>query len=263
MNHDQQGARTMVSPRKRKRKTAGPKLAPLVPMPMVPFLSDCEWQAFLDVLPSRSKSKILRDKVDELLVTYLGYLDGEARSPSTREVATVLQELARRAYQFAHDLLSLDLRLGNQEERFNTPNEVASRLLASVPLKPEGRSVLHNAMRANEVLARVAVDEAKKLSERSKKGRLTYGQATAWMLQRLLELLREHGLRVSARPKRGDPVCVLSKHFLRLALTRARALKGSEWASQEIKYALMLSDRVFMGRLRQAAEAVRESKLPL
>lgn len=249
----------MVTPRKRKRKTAGPRLAPLIPMPMVPDLSDSEWWPFLELLPSRSRSKILREKVDELMVTYMGYLDGEARSPSTREVATVLQDLARRAYQFAQDLLRLDLRLRSQEERFNTPNEVASRLLTSVLLKPEGRSVLENAMRANEVLARVAAHEAKKLSERPKKGRLTHGQATAWMLQRLVVHLREHGLHVAARPTSDDPVCVLSKYFLRLALTRARALKGSDGATQEIKYALMLSDRVFSGRLRQAAEDVGES----
>lgn len=172
----------MVSPRKRKRKTAGMKLAPFIPMPMVPGLSDSEWQPFLDVLPSHSRRQTLRDQVDELMVTYLGYLDAEARSPSTREVATALLDLARRAYQFKQDLLKLDLRLGNEEERFNTPNEVASRLLASIRLKPEGRSILETAMWANEVLARVAAQEAKKLNEGSKKGRLTHGQATALML---------------------------------------------------------------------------------
>ena len=101
----------MVSPRKRKRKTAGPGIAPLVPMPMVQPLSDADWQPFQELLPSRSRSEILRDKLNELLVTYLGYLDGEAGSPPTREVVAVLQELARRAYQFAHDLLRLDVGL--------------------------------------------------------------------------------------------------------------------------------------------------------
>ena len=114
-------------------------------------------------------------------------------------------------------------------------------------------------MRANDVLARVAVREAKKLSKRSKKGRLTHGQATAWMLQQLIEILREHGLRAAAPQKSCDLVCVLSRHFLRLALTRAPDLVGSKSAIQEIKYALNLSDRVFMGRLRQAAEVVSES----
>ena len=104
---------------------------------------------------------------------------------------------------------------------------------------------------ANETLAAVAAREAKKLAESSKKGRLTHGQATAWMLQRLIELLREHGLGVAAPPKSGDLV-VLSRHFLGLALTRAPDLIGSEFAIEEIKSALNLSDRVFMGRLRQA-----------
>ena len=35
-------------------------------------LSDAEWQPFLELLPSQSRSEILRDKIDELLVTYLG-----------------------------------------------------------------------------------------------------------------------------------------------------------------------------------------------
>jgi hypothetical protein len=152
----------MVSPRKRKRKTAGPKLAPLIPMPMVPLLSDSEWQPFLKLLTSRSRSEILRDRLNELLVTYLGYLDGEARSPSSREVAAVLEDIARRVCRFAHDLFLLDIRSRNQEEqRFNTPEEVAADILAHVLLKPESRAVLNAAIRANEVLARVAAREAK------------------------------------------------------------------------------------------------------
>jgi hypothetical protein len=95
-------------PAQAKAQDRRPRIAPLVPMPMVQPLSDADWQPFLELLPSRSRSEILRDELNELLVTYLGYLDGEARSPPTREVAAVLQELARRAYQFAHDLLRLD-----------------------------------------------------------------------------------------------------------------------------------------------------------
>jgi hypothetical protein len=79
------------------------------------------------------------------------------------------------------------------------------------------------------------------------------------MLRRLIELLREHGLVISTRPKFDDPVFTFSKTFLQVARTRTSSLKGAEWASQEIKYALMLSDRVFLGRLQQAAEAVSES----
>ena len=193
-------------------------------------------------------------------MTYLGELDGEARSPSTREVADALQEIARRAYQFAIELMKLDVRLGSEEEqRFNTPNEVAAHLLANVSLKPEGRSVLDNAMRANEVLAHIAVNEAKKLSEMSKKGRPIQGEATARMLRLLIILLREQGLRIPARPKSSDAVCVFSKHFLQVALIRARSLRGAEWATREIKYALMLSDRVFLGRLRQAGKSESET----
>jgi hypothetical protein len=40
-----------VPPRKRKRKTAGPRIAPLAPMPMVQPLSDSDWQPFLELLP--------------------------------------------------------------------------------------------------------------------------------------------------------------------------------------------------------------------
>ena len=118
-------------------------------------------------------------------MTYLGELDGEARSPSTREVADALQEIARRAYQFAIELMKLDVRLGSEEEqRFNTPNEVAAHLLANVSLKPEGRSVLDNAMRANEVLAHIAVNEAKKLSEMSKEGAANPGRSDSSCVSR-------------------------------------------------------------------------------
>jgi hypothetical protein len=248
------------SPRKRKRKAAGPKLAPLVPMPMVQPLSDSEWQPFLELLPSRSRSAILRHKLDELLATYLGCLDGEARSPSSREVAVVLADVEERAHQFAKHLFMLDVRARNQEEeRFNTANEVAADILTKASVRPEGRPVLDAAIRANEILARVASREAKKLGERSKKGRPVRGGTTAWMLQRLIELLRENELDIPARPKSDNPVCVLSKHFLKLARIRARDLKGSKWASQEIGHELMVTDRIFLSRLRRAAQTESES----
>jgi hypothetical protein len=128
---------------------------------------------------------------------YLGLLDGEAHSPSTREVATALEGVARLAYQFARELFTLELRVGDEkekrfntaneaaadiltkvEERFNTANEAAADIVTKVTVKPEGRPVLDAAIRANEILARVAVREAKKLGEKSKKGRPTRGGAT-------------------------------------------------------------------------------------
>ena len=123
-----------------------------------------------------------------------GLLDGEAHSPSTREVATALEGVARRAYQFARDLFTLELHVGDEKEkRFNTANEAAADILTKVTVKQEGRPVLDAAIGGtNQILARVAVREAKKLSEKSKKGRPTRGGATAWMLRRLIQLLREH-----------------------------------------------------------------------
>jgi hypothetical protein len=250
----------MVSERKRKRKSAGPKLAPFIATPMVQPLSDAEWQPFLKWLGPRSRPEILRDKLDELLATYLGCLDGEARSPSSREVAGVLADVEQRAHQFARHLLMLDIRAPDQEEeRFNTPNEVAADILTKVSGRPEGRSVLNAAIRANDILAQVAGREAKKLDERSRKGRPVRGHTTTWMLRRLIELLRENELGMPARPKSDDPVCVLSKHFLRLARIRARVLKGSKWASQEVEYELMVTDQIFLGRLMRAALAGSES----
>lgn len=250
----------MLSSRKRRRKTAGRRVAPFIPMPKVLVLTGSEWQPFLELLPSRPRSEILRDRLNELLLTYLGYLDGEARSPSSREVAKVLHDIARRANQFAKDLFLLERRAQDgQDERFNTPDEVASRILTNIMVKPDGRSALQNALRANELLARVADREAKELAESSRKGKPTHGEPTAWMLRRLIELLREHGLRIRVRPKFDDPVCVLSKCFLEAARNRATSLKGSDWAIQEIKRALGVSDRVFMGRLQHAAEAASES----
>lgn len=122
----------MLSSRKRRRKTAGRRVSPFIPMPKVLVLTGSEWQPFLELLPSRPRSEILRDRLNELLVTYLGYLDGEARSPSSREVAKVLHDIARRANQFAKDLFLLERRAQDgQDERFNTPDEVASRILTS------------------------------------------------------------------------------------------------------------------------------------
>jgi hypothetical protein len=112
-------------------------------------------------------------------------------------VATALEGVARLAYQFARELFTLELRVGDEkekrfntaneaaadiltkvEERFNTANEAAADIVTKVTVKPEGRPVLDAAIRANEILARVAVREAKKLGEKSKKGRPTRGGAT-------------------------------------------------------------------------------------
>src|SRR6266540_2550355 len=82
---------------KRKRRVAGPKVAPLIAMPTVPFLSDDEWQPFLQLLPARPQPKLLRSELDRLMITFLGILEAEASSPSAREVATVLEDLAQRA----------------------------------------------------------------------------------------------------------------------------------------------------------------------
>jgi hypothetical protein len=237
---------------KRKRKVAGRKIAPLISMPAVAPLCDTELQPFLDRLPSRPENSSVRNKLDWLMWTYLGTLEAEAASPSAREVAMALERIAQLTHEIARYLYTLDFRLGSEEAGgFNTANEAAADILAKISITRENQSVLDAALRANEILAAVAAREAKKLAESSKKGRLTHGQATAWMLQRLIELLREHGLGVAAPPKSGDLV-VLSRHFLGLALTRAPDLIGSESAIEEIKSALNLSDRVFMGRLRQA-----------
>jgi hypothetical protein len=65
------GACAMLSSRKRRRKTAGRRVAPFIPMPKVLVLTGSEWQPFLELLPSRPRSEILRDRLNELLVTYL------------------------------------------------------------------------------------------------------------------------------------------------------------------------------------------------
>jgi hypothetical protein len=240
---------------KRKRKMAGPKIAPLIAMPTVPSLSDTEWQPFLQLLPARSQPKLLRSELDQLMITYLGILEAEATSPSAREVAAVLEGLARHAYQFAQDLLRLDIRLGNEGKgHFNTANEAAADILANILIKPEKRSILHATIRANQVLAAVARREAKKRAESSKKGRSIRGAATAWMLRRLAELLHHNGLPVSLPPKRGDLLCVLSQHFLQAARTRAETLREPEWARKEIRPMLMLSKQVFASRLRRVMQ---------
>src|ERR1044072_1131632 len=104
----------LSSPAKRKRKAAGQKMAPLIATPTVPVLNDAEWQPFLQLVPSRSELTLLRNKLDWLMNTYLGVLEAEASSPSAREVATVLEGLARRAHQFAQELFSLVLLLSNE-----------------------------------------------------------------------------------------------------------------------------------------------------
>jgi hypothetical protein len=243
--------------RKRKRKVAGPKVAPLIAMPTVPFLSDTEWQPFLQLLPAQPQPKLLRSELDQLMITYLGILEAEADSPSAREVATVLENVARRAHQLAQDLHRLDIRGDEAAGPFNTANEAAADILANIPIRPENRSVLDAALRANEVLAAVAVREAKKLAESSKKGRPIRGAATAWMLRRLAELLHDNGLPVSLPPKAGDPLYILSQHFPQAARTRAETLREPDWARKEIQSMLMLSKQVFAGRLRRGVQPRR------
>ena len=82
---------------KRKRKVAGRKIAPLISTPEVAPLSDSEWQPFLHWLPSRLELTSLRSKLDSLMTTYLGVLEAESASPSAREVAMVLERIARPA----------------------------------------------------------------------------------------------------------------------------------------------------------------------
>src|SRR3979411_537200 len=233
---------------KRKRKVAGPKVAPLIATPMVPFLSDTEWQPFLQWLPARPQPKLLRSELDRLMTTYLGILEAEANSPSAREVATALEDLARHAHQFAQDLLRLDIRIGNEGKgHFNTANEAAADILANILIKPMKRSVLDATIGANEVLAAVARREAKKLAESSKKGRPIRGTATAWMLRKLADLFYDNGLPVSLPPKGGDLLCVLSQHFLQAARTRAETLRKPEWARKEIQAMLLLRKHVCAG----------------
>jgi hypothetical protein len=240
---------------KRKRKVAGPKVAPLIAMPAVPSLSDTEWQPFLQLLPARAQAKLLRSELDGLMTTYLGILEAEANSPSAREVAAVLEELAQHAYQLARDLLRLNIRIGNEGKgHFNTANEAAADILANILIEPTNRSVLDATIRANEVLAAVARGEAKKLAEGSKKGRPIRGKATAWMLGQLAQLLHNNGLPISPPLKWGDPICVLSQHFLQAARARAETLREPEWARKEIEAMLMLSNQVFAGRLRQVVQ---------
>ena len=240
---------------KRKRKVAGPKVTPLIATPTVPFLSDTEWQPFLQALPAQPQLKLLRSELDRLMTTYLGILEAEANSPSAREVAAVLEDLARHAHQFAQDLLRLDIRIGNEGKgHFNTANEAAADILANILIKPTKRSVLGATIRANELLAAVARREANKLAESSKKGRPIRGAATSWMLRQLADLLHDNGLPVSLPPKGGDLLCVLSQYFLQAARTRAETLREPEWARKEIEAMLMLSKEVFAGRLRRAVQ---------
>src|SRR4051794_7245753 len=81
-------------PPKRKRKVAGPRIAPLIATPAVEPLSESEWQSFLQHLPRQTPPPpLLRSKLDELIQTYLGIVEAEGRSPSAREVATVLETI--------------------------------------------------------------------------------------------------------------------------------------------------------------------------
>ena len=208
---------------KRKRKAAGPRIAPWISMSAVELLSETEWQPFLRLLPCRSEPTSLRSKLDCLLWTYLNILEAEANSPSAREVATVLETIARFAHAFAGYLYAHHLH-SQGERAFNTANEAAGDILAKIEIKPENGSVLGAASRANETLAAAAAREARKLRERSKKGKPIQGEPTAWLLRQLADLLRESGLSISLPRKWDEPFCVLSQHFLRVALTRAKSL---------------------------------------
>jgi len=249
---------------KRKRKVAGPKMAPLISMPEIAPLSDTEWQLFLDRLPSRPELTALRSKLDWLMWTYLGVLQAEAASPSAREVALRLKQIARLSQEFAQNLVALDLGWGREEAgSFNTASEVAADILANISIKPENRSVLAAAVSANEVLAAVAVREAGKLGDRSRKGGRIHGKPTAWLLRQLVELLHESGLPISPSPKWDDPCCVLSQHFLGVVRTHAKTLREPEWARKEIQTVLMLDKQAFLARLRQAVPPHEESSLPI
>jgi hypothetical protein len=109
----------------------------------------------------------------------------------------------------------------------------------------------------------VAARAAKRLAEKSKKGRPTHGQATAWALRQLAVLVRDNGLVISQPLKWGDPFCALSQQFLKIAQTRAKALRKPEWACEEIKTVLNLSKQAFHGRLARAAQLTPESSLPI
>ena len=120
---DEKGAKATL--RKRKRRVAGPKIAPLITTPTVPCLTDTEWQPILKLLPAGANPKVFRNAIDLLIITYLGILEAEANSPSAREVATVLEDLSRRAYLFALDLFMLDFRIGSEGTgAFNTANDL-------------------------------------------------------------------------------------------------------------------------------------------
>jgi hypothetical protein len=83
------------------------------------------------------------------------------------------------------------------------------------------------------------------------------------MLRQLAGLLRDNGLSISLPPKWDEPYRILSEHFLRIALTRAKALRAPEWACEEIKTALMLSEPLFLRRLQRAVQPRGESSLPI
>ena len=118
-------------------------------MSAVELLSETEWQPFLRLLPCRSEPTSLRSKLDCLLWTYLNILEAEANSPSAREVATVLETIARFAHAFAGYLYAHHLH-SQGEWAFNTANEAAGDILAKIEIKPENWSVLGAASRANE-----------------------------------------------------------------------------------------------------------------
>ncbi len=232
-------------------------------MPPVQPLSDAEWQTFSQLLPSEAAAPPVRSQLDLLMMTYLGVLEAEADSPSAREVAAVLESVAQRARQFAKDVGTLEIRSREQAAgAFNTAKEAAADILAGASIRGEDRSVLGAALRANQILAEFAAQEAKRLAESAKKGRRTHGAATAWMVRQLADILRGAGLPLSLPPRWGDPFCLASQHFLQAAFSRAKTLRQPEWPSQEIRGVLMLSKQAFLRRLRESAPPLMQDSLP-
>ena len=256
-------AGTGAPPPKRKRRIAGPRIAPLIGMPVVQPLSESEWQGFLQLLPLQlPRSSSLRDKLDSLMCAYLGTIEGEAGSPSAREVATVLETVAERAHHFARYLYTLDFRLpGEGTTAINTAGEAAADILKKALIKPEDQSVLAAALRGNEFLRPSPLDKRRSLL----RGRRRVGQSKARPQHgRYASLPSSCGITdYPARCRqRVEILCALSEHFLETALIRAEALREPEWARKEIQVMRMLTKRVFADRLRQAVLATGEGLLP-
>jgi len=221
---------------------------------MVAPLSDAEWQLFLQWLPSCGQPELLRAELDQLMRIYLGKIEAEACSPFSREVATILSDIARHARSYALYLHALDSCAANEGAPLNSAAEAAVDVLAY-----KKRSALETAIWANEVLATDADREAKSLEGRVKKGKRTHGEPTTWTLWRLAELLRDHGLNIPSSLKQRDPFFSLSMHFLKVAKERAKSLPQLAGAVKEIDQMLMITKPVFLKRLRQASQQRTES----